>query len=250
MSPVAIGSDFAGYRLEEVAGEGGMGRVYRATQSGLKRPVALKLIVPDLAHDDSFRQRFKRESELAASIEHPNVIPVYEAGEAEGRLFIAMRWVEGTDLRSVIVTEGRLEPPRAVGILEQIAAALDAAHRGGLVHRDVKPANVMLSRADGKEHVYLTDFGLTKRTTSDTPITKTGAFVGTPDYVPPEQIKGERPDARADVYALGCVLFHTLSGRPPFERDSEVAKMYAHLNDPPPRVAEAVARHPRRRWTT
>jgi DNA-binding beta-propeller fold protein YncE len=240
MAEVSIGSDFAGYRIEGVAGEGGMGRVYRATQMALKRQVALKLIVPELADDAGFRVRFERESELTAAIEHPNVIPVYEAGEAEGRLFIAMRWVSGTDLRSVILNEGRLEPSRVVAIVEQVAAALDAAHRGGLVHRDVKPANVMLTAAHGEEHVYLTDFGLTKRTGSGTALTKTGQFVGTPDYMAPEQIKGERADARSDVYALGCVLFHALTGRVPYDRDSEVAKMYAHLNDPPPSVVETV----------
>jgi YVTN family beta-propeller protein len=240
MADVSIGSVFAGYRIESVAGEGGMGRVYRATQMALNRRVALKLIVPALADDAEFRVRFERESELTASIEHPNVIPVYEAGEAEGRLFIAMRWVEGTDVRSVILSEGRLEPSRVVAIVEQVAAALDAAHRGGLVHRDVKPANVMLTATHGQEHVYLTDFGLTKKTASATALTRTGHFVGTPDYMSPEQIKGERADARADVYALGCVLFHALTGRTPYERDSEVAKMYAHLNDPPPSAVETV----------
>ncbi len=240
MTPVEIGSQFAGYRIEAVAGEGGMGRVYRATQIALKRPVALKLIVPELADDPGFRVRFERESELAASIEHPNVIPVYEADNAEGRLFIAMRWVEGTDLRSVIVNEGRLEPKRAAAVVTQVGAALDAAHRNGLVHRDVKPANVMLTRHD-EEHVYLMDFGLTKRTGAGTAVTKTGQFVGTPDYMAPEQIKGERADARADVYALGCLLFHALTGSTPYDRDSEVAKMYAHINDPPPSVVKAVA---------
>jgi DNA-binding beta-propeller fold protein YncE/tRNA A-37 threonylcarbamoyl transferase component Bud32 len=237
MPEVSIGSEFAGYRIESVAGEGGMGRVYRATQTALKRRVALKLIVPELADDADFRARFERESHLLASIEHPNVIPVYEAGEAEGRLFIVMRWVEGTDLRTVIATAGRLDPDRAVSIVEQVAAALDAAHSGGLVHRDVKPANVMLTTTLGQEHAYLMDFGLTKKTASDTQLTRTGHFVGTPDYMPPEQIRGERADARSDVYALGCMLFHALTGRPPYERESEVAKMYAHLHDPPPPVA-------------
>ena len=240
MTPVEIGSEFAGYRIESVAGEGGMGRVYRATQIALKRPVALKLIVPELADDPGFRVRFERESELAASIEHPNVIPVYEADSAEGRLFIAMRWVEGTDLRSIIINEGRLEPKRVAPIVAQVGAALDAAHRNGLVHRDVKPANVMITKHDD-EHVYLMDFGLTKRTGANTAVTKTGQFVGTPDYMAPEQIKGERADARADVYALGCLLFHALTGQTPYDRDSEVAKMYAHINDPPPSVVQTVA---------
>jgi YVTN family beta-propeller protein len=240
MAEVSIGSVLAGYRIEAVAGEGGMGRVYRATQIALNRRVAVKLIVPELAGDADFRARFQRESHLTASIEHPNVIPVYEAGEAEGRLFIAMRWVEGTDLRSVIVNEGRLDPDRAVAIVEQVAAALDAAHSGGLVHRDVKPANVMLTATHGGEHVYLTDFGLTKKTASGTALTRTGHFVGTPDYMPPEQIKGEPADARTDVYALGCLLFHALTGRPPYDRDNEVAKMYAQVHDPPPSLVEAV----------
>jgi DNA-binding beta-propeller fold protein YncE len=240
VAEISIGSVLAGYRIEGLAGEGGMGRVYRATQMGLNRQVALKLIMPELATEPDFRARFERESRLTASIEHPNVIPVYEAGDAEGQLFIAMRWVEGTDMRSVILTEGRLDADRAIGIVEQVAAALDAAHSGGLVHRDVKPANVMLTTAHGQEHVYLTDFGLTKRAGSGTALTRTGAFVGTPDYMPPEQIKGERSDARTDVYALGCLLFHALTGRTPYDRDTEVAKMYAQLHDEPPSAAEAV----------
>ena len=240
MAEVTIGSTVGGYRIEAVAGEGGMGRVYRAVQVALHRPVALKLIVPELADDPDFRARFERESLLSAAIDHPNVIPVYEAGEADGRLFIAMRWVEGTDLRSLISRTGPVPPARVVAIGEQVAAALDAAHRSGLVHRDVKPANVMLTDAHGREHAYLTDFGLTKRTASATALTRTGHFVGTPDYMPPEQIKGERADARSDVYALGCLLFHALTGRTPYDRDSDVAKIYAHLNDPPPSVVETV----------
>jgi YVTN family beta-propeller protein len=240
MAEISIGSVLGGYRIEAVAGEGGMGRVYRATQMGLSRKVALKVIMPELATEPDFRERFARESRLTAAIEHPNVIPVYEAGEADGRLFIVMRWVEGTDMRSVIVLEGRLAPERAVGIVEQVAAALDAAHRGGLVHRDVKPANVMLTTAHGEEHVYLTDFGLTKQAGTGPALTRTGAFVGTPDYMPPEQIKGERADARTDVYALGCLLFHALTGHPPYDRDTEVAKMYAQLHDPPPSVVASL----------
>src|SRR3954471_856532 len=156
MADLSPGSVFAGYRIEEVAGQGGMGRVYRATQVALERPVALKLIVPELADDADFRARFKRESLLAASIDHPNVIPVYEAGEAEGRLFMSTRWIDGADLRALIVDEGRLEPARAVAIVQQLAGALDAAHRAGLVHRDVKPANVLISRDGEEEHAYLT----------------------------------------------------------------------------------------------
>jgi serine/threonine protein kinase/DNA-binding beta-propeller fold protein YncE len=244
MAEISIGSVLGGYRIEGVAGEGGMGRVYRATQIGLNRHVALKVIMPELAHEEDFRTRFTREAELSASIDHPNVIPVYEAGEADGRLFIAMRWVDGTDLRSVILREGGLDPARALAIVEQVAAALDAAHRGGLVHRDVKPANVMLTSTHGQEHVYLTDFGLTKRAESVVALTRTGAFVGTPDYMPPEQIQGQRADARTDVYALGCLLFHALTAHPPYDRDTEIAKMYAHLHDPPPSVVAVAPQTP------
>ena len=239
MAELSTGDVIAGYRIEGVAGRGGMGVVYRATQLGLDRPVALKLIAAELADDVTFRERFKRESRTAASIDHPNVIPVYEAGEADGQLFIAMRYVEGTDLRELIRREGRVSPERTVRIVEQVAAALDAAHRRGLVHRDVKPANALITE-DGEEHVYLTDFGLTKHAASVGGMTATGQFVGTPDYSAPEQIKGERADARTDVYALGCLLFQTLAGRVPYDRDSEVAKMYAHLNDPPPSLAGAI----------
>jgi YVTN family beta-propeller protein len=233
----------AGYRIEAVAGQGGMGVVYKAIQLDLQRPVALKLIAPSLLSDANFRERFKREAQLAASIDHPNVIPVHEAGEIDGSLFLAMRYVEGTDLAALIDRDSALEPRRAVRIAAQAAAALDAAHRRGLVHRDVKPANVLIDGDD--EHVYLTDFGLTKHATEGAPLTKTGMFVGTLDYCAPEQIRGERSDHRADVYALGCLLFHSLTGRPPFERDSEVAKMYAHLNDAPPAPSDVAPAVPR-----
>ena len=261
--PISAGSIVAGYRIESVAGQGGMGVVYRATQLGLGRPVALKLIATELAHDVSFRQRFQRESQIAASIDHPNVIPVYEAGESDGSLFLAMRYVDGTDLGALVGREGRLAPERAVRIVAQIGAALDAAHRRALVHRDVKPANVLLAAED--EHVYLTDFGLTKRTTSAAALTRTGMFVGTLDYCAPEQIRGEPADGRADIYALGCVLFRCLAGESPYERDSDVAKMYAHLNDPIPTVtalapdvpaaldgvlAKALAKEPDQRFST
>jgi DNA-binding beta-propeller fold protein YncE/predicted Ser/Thr protein kinase len=232
---LTAGTELAGYRIEGVAGEGGMGVVYRATQLALGRPVALKLITKERAGDDSFRARFKRESQLAALIDHPNIIPVYEAGEAGGVLFIAMRFVDGVDLRALLEREA-LDPERVVDIVEQLAAALDAAHRRGLVHRDVKPANVLVANEGGREHVYLTDFGLSKYATSVSGVTQTGIFVGTIHYVAPEQIRGEKIDGRADVYALGCVLYHALTGVVPFDRDSDVATMHAHLNDPPPQT--------------
>ena len=237
---VEPGIELAGYRIEGLAGSGGMGTVYLATQVALGRPVALKLIAREHGSDPAFRERFARESRLAALIDHPNVVPVYEAGETDGLLYIAMRFVPGTDLRALIARE-RLEPARAVAIVGQVAAALDAAHRRGLVHRDVKPANVLITTEGGVEHVYLTDFGLTRQTEAHSALTQAGMFVGTLDYVPPEQIRGDATDARADVYALGCVLYHALTGSVPFDRDSDVATIQAHLNDPPPRLSGAAA---------
>ena len=231
----APGSTFAGYRIEAEAGRGGMGIVYRATQIALGRPVALKLIAANFAGDRSFRERFKREWETAASIDHPNVIPVYEAGEAEEHLFIAMRYVEGLDLANLLAREPELEPERAVRIVSQVASALDAAHAQGLVHRDVKPANVLIG---AEEHVYLTDFGLTKHASQDA-LTKTGLFVGSVDYAAPEQIRGETMDARTDVYSLGCVLFQALTKQIPYDKPGDVAKMYAHISEPPPVITEA-----------
>ncbi len=210
-----------------------MGVVYRATQLALGRKVALKLIATGLASDASFRERFKREWLTAASIDHPNVIPLYEAGEAAEHLYIAMRYVEGSDLATLIARELPLDPGRAVRIVSQIASALDAAHKQGLVHRDVKPANILIGEED---HAYLTDFGLTKHASSQSALTKTGMFVGSLDYTAPEQIRGEAPDARTDVYSLGCVLFQAVAGALPYDKDSDIAKMYAHLNDPPPAI--------------
>jgi serine/threonine protein kinase/ABC-type branched-subunit amino acid transport system substrate-binding protein len=222
------GSTFAGYRVEAQVGRGGMGVVYRATDLSLERPVALKLIAPELAESERFRTRFLREPRLAASLDHPNVIPIYEAGEQQGQLYLAMRFVEGTDLRSVLDAERRLAPERAVAVLAQVAGALDAAHSRALVHRDVKPANVLL---DADEHVYLTDFGITKQMGGAS--TDTGRVVGTLDYLAPEQIRGEDVDRRTDVYALGCVLYECLAGRAPFRRETEAETMWAHMQDEP-----------------
>src|SRR3954471_4642147 len=234
MADLEPGDVFAGHRIEDVAGRGGMGVVYRAMQLGLDRIVALKLITPALAGDPDFRARFVRESRAAASIEHPNVIPIFSAGEDQDVLYISMRFVDGEDLRALLRREGPLEPRRAARLVAQIGDALDAAHERGLVHRDVKPANVLLTPTD---HAYLTDFGLTKRVGEGaTQVSRPGGWVGTLGYVAPEQIRGAPIDARADVYALGAVLYHALTGAPPFSADSDEATMWRHLNDDPPRV--------------
>ncbi|MGA2924480.1 MAG: protein kinase [Solirubrobacteraceae bacterium] len=222
---------FGAYRIEAIAGRGGMGLVYRARQRRPDRIVALKVIVPELAADPEFRTRFERESNAAAQIEHPNVIPVYEVGDEDGLLYIAMRFVAGVDLRALLAREGPLAPVRAAHLTAQAADALDAAHARGLVHRDVKPGNILVAARD---HVYLTDFGLTKRTADTAAMTAKGLFVGSIDYVAPEQIEGRAVDPRADVYSLGCVLFEQLSGSVPFPRESIVAKIFAHVYDPPP----------------
>jgi Protein kinase domain len=234
-----IGSELAGYRIETAIGRGGMGVVYRAEQIRLGRKVALKLLAPELAENAGFRARFEHESRLAAALDHPNIVPLYEAGEADGLLFISMRYVEGTDLRALLNREGRLEPQRALDVAAQVAGALDAAHARGLVHRDVKPGNILIApgaAAGAPEHCYLTDFGLTKDTSSPVELTATGTFVGTIDYIAPEQIEGSAPDGRGDQYALACVLFECLTGHPPFPRDQEIVVMWAHLQDEPPAV--------------
>jgi hypothetical protein len=217
-----------------------MGVVYRATDVNLDRLVALKLISDELAQDDSFRERFKRESRLAASIRHPNVITVFGAGEEEGNLFIAMDYIDGTDLKALIASHGVLEPLAAARIAWQVGRALDAAHAKTLVHRDVKPANVLITDEGGEQHAYLTDFGLTKNVGSESGMTKTGVVVGTIDYMAPEQVAGGPVDGRVDIYSLGCVLWEALTGRVPYQRDSAVAKMYAHMHEPPPSLADAV----------
>jgi serine/threonine-protein kinase len=212
-----------------------MGVVYRATDLGLERPVALKLISRDLGRNAGFRRRFEAESRIAASLDHPNVIPIFHAGEHDGVLYIAMRWVEGRDLSEELAERDRLAPKRAVSIIRQVASALDAAHAKGLVHRDVKPANVLLASDD---HVYLTDFGLSKRLLRDSDETVTGELLGTLDYVAPEQIRGTEVGARTDVYALGCVLFHALTGHPPFAALEREGKLWAHVSETPPSLGD------------
>jgi hypothetical protein len=231
---LSAGDEFAGYRIEQSLGRGGMGVLYLAVEPGLERHVALKLIAPEAAADEVFAQRFAEESRIAASIEHPNVVPIYAAGEEDGIPFIAMRYVSGSDLGRRLTREGRLDPAAAAGLIAQVGNGLDAIHAAGLVHRDVKPANVLLGGTGGGDHAYITDFGVARNVATESGLTQTGRFVGTLDYVAPEQISGGAIDARVDVYALGCLLFKLLTGDVPFPRDGEAARLYAHLNDPPP----------------
>ena len=260
--PDLIGSEFLGYRIEELIGRGGMGVVYRSYDLRLKRTVALKLMAPDLARDPGFRERFLRETELAASLEHPNVVPIHDAGDVDGRLYLAMRHVEGGDLRAVLRADEAPTPARALELVGQVASALDAAHARGLVHRDVKPSNVLL---DGRGHVYLADFGLTRRLADGGQEAVEGRSLGTPAYLAPEQIEGGTIDARTDVYALGCLLHECLTGSPPFARGSRLAVAWAHLEEEPPSasaarpelpgaidavIARAMAKDPAERYAT
>jgi serine/threonine-protein kinase len=232
---VAPGTRVAGYLIEEPLGSGGMAVVYRARDERLGRPVALKVLAPGLAADEEFRRRFAAESRAAAAVDHPHIIPVYEAGQAGLTLFIAMRLVTGGDLRGVLAREGPLPPERAARFLSPVASALDAAHRAGLVHRDVKPGNVLVDADPGRpEHVYLSDFGISKGAASSAGLTGTGQYLGTPDYTSPEQARGLPVDGRTDQYALACLAWHLLTGTLPFERDDSMAVLYAHLYEPPP----------------
>ena len=246
------GSELAGYRIESLLGRGGMGIVYRAYDLALDRDVAVKVLAPELAEDVRFRERFLRESRLAASLDHPAIVPIYEAGEVAGQLYIAMRLVEGTDLKRMLVEEGVLETGRALGLIEQIADALDAAHERGLVHRDVKPSNVLV---DGRGHCYLADFGLSRRMAEQTVGPGGGQSFGTVDYAAPEQIRGDELDGRADLYSLGCLLYECLAGRPPFAGSSDTATVFAHLEREPPTLpgleavfAQALAKEPAHRY--
>ncbi|WP_330261884.1 serine/threonine-protein kinase [Streptomyces sp. NBC_00539] len=260
------GKQIAGYRVESEIGRGGMAVVYKALDLRLDRTVALKLLAPELARNDTFRQRFTHESKVAAAIDHPHIVPVFEAGETDGLLYIAMRYVAGQDLRALLDRTGPLSVRRAARIAGQVASALDAAHAHDLVHRDVKPGNILVAEgtdSDYPEYVYLTDFGLTKKSLSLTGFTSVGQFVGTLDYVAPEQISGKPVDGRCDVYGLACVVQEMLTGAPPFQRDEDMALLWAHQFDPPPPVTsrrpdlpaavdevlgKALAKSPEQRW--
>jgi serine/threonine protein kinase len=234
VSDPRIGSVIAGHRIERLVGRGGMGVVYDAVDVALERTVALKLIAPELAADPGFRARFMTESKVAAAIDHPNVVPIFRAGEEDGVLFLAMRFVAGDDLRTIVERDGPLAAPRAAAIIAQVAAALDAAHARGLVHRDVKPANILVTSAD---HCYLTDFGLVKDLSATTGATQSGEVLGTLDYVAPERIQGGATGPWTDVYALGCVLFFTLTGTVVFGVEAPESKLWAHVSEPPPAVS-------------
>ena len=240
---LAPGSQLAGYRTEEEIGRGGMAVVYRAYDDHLDRRVALKVLAPDLARDEVFRARFIQESRIAAATEHPNIIPVFSAGEADGVLYIAMRHVPDGDVRTLIDRVGPLPAARACALIAQAASALDAAHARGLVHRDVKPTNMLLeisSRTSRPDHLYLSDFGLAKPSAAATGLTATGQFFGTVDYIAPEQIQGDPLDGRTDQYALACTAFEMLSGSPPFQRENGMAVISAQLSEPPPSLSARV----------
>ena len=232
-APTRIGTEVAGFRIESMLGRGGMSVVYVAEQTRLGRKVALKVLTTELAWDETFRERFVRESHIAATIDHPNIIPIYDAGEADGLLYIAMRFVQGPDLKEIL-KRGAFGVGRTIFLIEQLASALDTAHAHALVHRDVKPGNILVEETT--DHAYLTDFGVAKQTTARG-LTSTGHFLGTVEYAAPEQIEGGAVDARTDVYALGCVLYECLTGSPPFSHGTEHAVLHAHLVEPPPSVS-------------
>ncbi len=236
MSEMPPGTAFADHLIRGVLGRGGMGIVYRATHVALERDVALKVIAPEFSQDEEFRRRFRREARATAAIGHPNVIGVHHAGEHDGLLYVTMRYVDGTDLARLLAAEGRLDPELAATVIAQVAAALDAAHRAGIVHRDVKPANVLLETEGDGMRATLTDFGLMKDLRATSQITQAGSLIGTFDYAAPEQLREGPVDARTDVYALGAVLYQALTGRVPFPRETAAATMLAQLDSPPPSV--------------
>jgi len=243
-SALRSGDRLGDFEIVRELGKGGMGVVYLAEDRRLGRQVALKVIAPDLAHDREFQRRFEAEARSAAAIDHPNAVAVYSAGSADGSLFIAMRLIEGTDLRRALAESGPLDPTAAMQVIAEVAAALDAAHAAGLVHRDVKPANILLNTEPGEGTSYLTDFGLTRgRHGSSEQLTGTGQWIGTLDYVAPEQMAGGRVDARTDVYALGCVLYEMLAGSVPFT-GNEMQKLWGKANEAIPALPASTSAHP------
>jgi serine/threonine-protein kinase len=231
-----VGTEFAGYRLRAVLGRGGMSIVYQAENPRLRNVIALKVLAPELASDQLFRARFREESQIAASLNHPHVIPIHDFGSSDGLLYIAMRYVSGTDLRHLIAERGWLTPDAAVYLTGQAARALDAAHHRGLVHRDVKPGNLLIAQGADEadpDHVYLADFGITKHVGGQSGLTIAGTVLGTVHYASPEQIQERPVIGMADQYALGCVLYECLTGRAPFEKSSNEAVMWAHVHDFP-----------------
>jgi serine/threonine protein kinase len=229
---LATGTTIAGLRIDGLLGHGGMGIVYRATQLSLQRVVALKLVSPELSRDPGFRARFRREGVIQGALDHPNIVPEYEAGDSEDGLYIAMRLVPGSSLKQLILAQ-ELDAMRTLQVLAGAASGLDAAHAAGLIHRDIKPHNILVVGNQG----YLADFGLSKARGLES-ITKESGWIGTLDYMAPEQIRGDRPDASSDLYSLGAVLYECLVGWVPFPRSSEIAVMYAHLESPPPSVRD------------
>lgn len=259
-----IGTRLGDYQLEGLLGRGGMGEVHRAYDNRRHRRVALKLLSEHLAHNREYRERFRRESHVAARLQEPHVIPIHDYGEIDGRLFIDMRLVNGTDLGKVLEQTGPLTPTRTVNIISQVAEALDAAHSDGLVHRDVKPTNVLITGSG--DFVYLVDFGIAHVVENvRLSLTEKGVPLGTPDYMAPERFDDKPVDRRVDVYSLGCLLYECLTAERPFSGDSVPALMKAHLFDPPPQpsqlrpgipapldevVARALAKDPDERYAT
>jgi serine/threonine protein kinase len=235
---LTLPSTFAGYRLEREFARGGMGVVYRASRIADGASIALKVVKPEHAADARFRRRFEREGRLAAGLDHPHLVPLYDAGIRDGVLFLAMAFIDGTDLEALLVERGPLHPRFATVVVSQVGSALDTAHAAGLVHRDVKPGNVLLEPRGGGVHAYLTDFGLSKQVDSQSGLTRTGHWVGTLDYASPEQLQAEATDHRTDIYALGCVLYEALTGGVPYPRSRDVDKMIAHITGPPPPVSK------------
>jgi serine/threonine protein kinase len=233
----ATGHRFAGYELQEFLGDGDQGAIYRARDARLGRQVALRVIAPQLTRDPVTRERLNREATALASVDHPNVAPIYDAGEVDGQLYVVTRWVDGLNLKELIARDGRLPPRRAVRIVSQVAGALQAAHNLGIVHRSVKPSSVLVTAED---HAYLTDFGLARHSGDPTGLTVEKHLLGDFDYVAPEYIQGNRVDERVDIYGLGCILYEALTGEVPYPRAGPAAKMYAHASAAPPSARERV----------